>query len=425
VSHHRSRATRVATLLLGLSLAACGSDPAQVGPEPGTAEAPGAGASAEAGGSTPVSQTAAPPAPATAAAQPTDARTAAAALKAHPLGTLRSSGPIVVDARSDVTISGLRISNPGGPCILVRNAATRVTITGNEIGPCGGHGVEVVGSREITVAHNNLSGIAKTAVHTLSSREIRVRDNFVDGASTGYRAIGGDRIEIEFNGGINVRGPYPDGQLVQLDNVNGPGIRVQCNATDRTIGAPDPAVTTTTPTVRSEDGINTWMARGAPGDPILIAWNRIKGGSSKTGTGILAGDGGGAYITVQGNRVVNPWNVGIGVASGTNIVVQRNRVYTDNPPSVTSEGFYIKNFYPEMSACDGIVHRENEIRWLPNNSTREGWSQAFWAPAGQCTNVTGTSTNDLAAPLTRDIFTEPIAECRARAAALGLPAAGW
>jgi hypothetical protein len=425
---HDATATRVAIILIGVSLAACGSDGggsadpvASVPSGEETAVAAGATSAATASGASGSAATAAvgeTSAPASSAPI-----TASATLKAHALGTLTASGPVVVDGRSGVTISGQRITNPSGPCIIVRNGATNVRISGNQIGPCGGHGIEIVGASAVSVTRNNLSSIGRTGIRAVEARSVQVRNNFVDTASTAIRVIRSTQVEVEFNGGLNVRGPMPDGQLVQLDNVTGGGNRVQCNAADLSIGAPDPATTPTTPTIRTEDIISTWQSRGEQNDPILVGYNRVKGGGSYSGSGIMAGDGGGAYISVIGNRVVNPWNAGIAVSSGEFIRVERNRVFTDMPRSVTGEGFYVRNFYP--TACSNIVHAHNEIQWIPDNGSAEGWSQAYWQPAGQCTNVTGTSTNNLSAPLTRAIFTEPIPECRARAGALGLSTSGY
>ncbi len=353
------------------------------------------------------------------------ATTAAASLKALPLGTLADSGPVVIDGGNGAVVKGRRISNPNGNCITVRNGATNVRIEGNQLGPCGGDGVSVQsGSNGVVVIGNNVSNAGAVAIMVADARGVKVHNNFIDGAPTAMRAVRSSQVEFEFNGGMNVRGRYPDGQLVQLDNVTGSGNRVRCNATDLNVGGPDPYSTTSTADWRTEDIINTWQSRGDPSDPILIAYNRLKGGGSLTGSGIMSGDGGGAYISVVGNRIVNPWNAGIGVAGGSNIRIESNKVFSEMPAVVAGEGFYIRNF--SASACTNIVHQNNQILWPPADWSSSGWVQAFWQPQGECTNVTGTSTNNLnATSLSKAIFTEPIAECRALAAAAGLPTAGY
>ena len=365
-----------------------------------------------------------PPTAATPSAAAGTTTTASASLKALTLGTLTSQGPVVIDGGSGATITGRRISNAGGPCIVVRNGATNVRIEGNQIGPCAGHGIEILGTNTVAVTGNNIAGVGEVGIKVQDSRAVQIRNNFFDGASTALRGIRSSQIELEFNGAINIRGRYPDGQLVQLDNVTGTGNRVQCNAADLSIGGPDPATATATALTRTEDVINTWESKGDPSDPILIAYNRLKGGGSFTGSGIMAGDGGGSNISVIGNRIVDPWNAGIGVAGGSNIRIERNRVVSALPGSIAGEGFYVRNFYP--SACSNITHQNNEINWPPTDWSTAGWAQPYWQPAGECSNVSGTSTNNLnATALNRAIFTEPIAECRARASALGLSTSGY
>jgi hypothetical protein len=351
--------------------------------------------------------------------------TASASLKALPLGTLSASGPVVIDGGSGAVVTGRRISNPGGDCVVVRNGATNVRIEGNQIGPCGGDGVSIQsGSSGVVVTGNNVAGVSYVGIKTQDVSGVRAINNFIDGASTAMRAVRSSRVEFEFNGAMNIRGRYPDGQLAQLDNVTGSGSRVQCNATDLSVGGPNPETSTATAEIRTEDVINTWQSRGDASDPILIAYNRLKGGGSFTGSGIMSGDGGGSNISVVGNRIVNPWNAGIGVAGGSGIRIEGNKVFSELPALVAGEGFYIRNFGP--GSCSNIVHQNNQINWPPADWSTAGWVQSFWQPAGECTNVTGTSSNNLnATALTKAIFTEPIAECRARASALGLPTNGY
>ena len=340
------------------------------------------------------------------------------------LSGLASSGPIVVDGRSGVKITGLKISNSGGPCILVRNGASNIEISGNEIGPCSGDAVEVLGSNNVTVKGNNIADAQQTGIKVQDSSNINVVANFVDKAATAYRAVRSSRVTIDLNAAINIRGNFPDGQLAQLDNVTGAGNRVRCNATDLSIGGPDPASTFATPSVRTEDMINTWQSNGDGNDPILIAYNRLKGGGSLTGSGIMSGDGGGSNISVIGNRIVNPWNAGIGVAGGQNIRIERNRVFSNMPAHIANEGFYVRNFTSEK-ACTNIVHQNNEIKWPATDFSTSGWTQTYWQPPSECSNVTGNSTNNLNANLTAAIFSEPIAECKALANGMGFASTGW
>jgi hypothetical protein len=373
-------------------------------------------------GPAPTGDGSAAPAPAPAPAPSSGGTpTAAGVLGANALSGLAGSGPIVIDGRNGVKITGLRISNPGGPCVIVRGS-TDIEISGNAIGPCGSNGVQINDSTRINVTRNNVTDVRNSGIVMVGANTVQVRSNYLDKASTGVRAVRSTGVSVDFNGAHNIRGPFPDGQLAQFDNVHGGGNRIRCNATNLSIGGPDPRTTFSTPHIRTEDIINTWQSNGLSSDPILIAYNRLQGGGSMTGSGIMSGDGGGSWISVIGNRIVNPWNAGVGVAGGSNIRVERNRVFSDLPNNAAGEGYYIRNFYP--SACTNITHQNNAIKWPATDWSTNGWVQTYWN-TNQCTNVNGTGSNDLNASLTAAIFSEPISECRDLARSMGFDPTGW
>jgi parallel beta-helix repeat protein len=348
--------------------------------------------------------------------------TAAGTLAANSLGNLTASGPIVLDARQGARVTGMRISNPNGPCIVVRNGSADIEISGNEIGPCAGNAISVQDSARVRVERNNIRDARNNGVVAVGSSNVQIRSNYIDRASTAIRAVRSTAVSVDLNGAMNIRGPFPDGQLAQFDSVYGGGNRIRCNATDLSVNQPNPSTTFSTPTIRTEDIINTWMSNGLSTDPIQISYNRLKGGGSFTGSGIMTGDGGGSWITAVGNRIVNPWNAGIGVAGGNNIRIERNRIYSDMPTHIAGEGLYIRNFY--QPACHSITHDRNEIKWPGPVWTTQHWTHVFW-DTNQCSNVTGTSTNNLDAAVTPAIFTEPIAECRNLATNMGYDPTGF
>jgi hypothetical protein len=352
----------------------------------------------------------------------TGVATAAGTLSRNALSGLTASGPMVLDGRQGAQVSGMRISNPNGPCVIVRGGSNDIEISGNEIGPCAGNAIQVENASRVRVAGNNVVDVRNTGVTIVGSSNVQVLSNFFDRASSAVKAFRSTAVTVDLNAALNIRGPFPDGQLAQFDSVYGGGNKIRCNATDLSIGQPNPSTTFSTPQIRTEDIINTWMSSGVSGDPIEISYNRLKGGGSFTGSGIMTGDGGGSWIYAIGNRIVNPWNAGIGVAGGNNIRIERNRIYSDMPTHISGEGLYIRNFY--APACFNITHNANEIKWPGPVWTTENWTHVFW-DTQQCTNVTGTSTNNLSANVTAAIFDEPIAECRALASSMGFDPTGW
>jgi len=125
---------------------------------------------------------------------------------------LVASGPIT--AVSNQVISGLRISNPNGPCVVVNNA-TNVVIRDSEIGPCGGGStdygnanIKVDGGSSVTVEHSYLHSGTRAFIAHYTTRVV-FRKNTVSGTWGGT----GLQAGIEFD--------YVNGALVQGNTVSG------------------------------------------------------------------------------------------------------------------------------------------------------------------------------------------------------------
>ena len=108
------------------------------------------------------------------------------------------SGPITVI--SGQTVTGLRITNPSGPCIFGSNVSN-VHISNNWIGPCGdtaaGSGVELDKGSTVTVDHNHFEDVA-SAFHV---------------SGTG---AGDSNVVFENNYATKVRGPAPNGKVIPI-----------------------------------------------------------------------------------------------------------------------------------------------------------------------------------------------------------------
>jgi hypothetical protein len=84
----------------------------------------------------------------------------------------KKSGPLVIDGKADLTISGLEIANPEGHGITIRNAR-RIRIEHCNIGPCKGEAVNIDSCDRITVTGNRFEAVS-TGVYALDSRHIEV-----------------------------------------------------------------------------------------------------------------------------------------------------------------------------------------------------------------------------------------------------------
>lgn len=116
------------------------------------------------------------------------------------------------------------------------------------------------------------------------------------------------------------------------------------------------------------------------------------GGPSASGSGIMLGDNGGSGHVCADNVLINPGQVGIGVAGGSNIQVLRNRVYSSARPN-SNVGLYVHN-YAAPAAMSAITVQDNEVHWLAENGVRNG----SWTDEAEGV-ITGWAENDFSATL--------------------------
>lgn len=290
------------------------------------------------------------------------------------LTALTPSGPIQL--QSNRTYSGLRITNPNGRCIT-GSGVTNVRITNSEIGPCG-----------------NGTDSEQLGIGIYDSSNVTVDRNIIHDVATGLDAVRSTGIVFSHNYVYNIRGPFPSGQAVQFENIRGANSKVVCNIINNNEQA------------GTEDNISMWMSFGDPSSPIQIAYNRVRGGHSRTGSGIIAGDGNNSgNIDVHDNTVVNVNNAGIGVTSGVNIRVRNNRIYNNGP--YTSVGLSVRNFYDR---CDNVQITNNRV-WAFDrvwNSTPQEW---HFLNTGECSNITLSGNVFGDTSLSAAIFDEPYPQC--------------
>ena len=282
-------------------------------------------------------------------------------------------------AISGQVIEGVHVTTTTGPCIEI-NGASHVTVRNSEIGPCGQPGEDPAKGVNI---HNGASNIT-------------ISRNWIHDVSTGVYAEGARHpIVMDRNLVTNVRGPMPRGQMIQLNNVTGGSgaTKITCNVSDQR-GLDLPAGWAV------EDHINLYRSSGvSTTEPIEVAYNRLRGGRSNTGSAIMTGDGGGGNVWAHDNVAVNVSGAGIGVASGTNVKVENNRIYMGVTTSKANIGGYVWN---QGSNCSNVIYRNNRI-WTSNNNP-------FWNGGG-CANVTISGNLLQDTGLTALMFDEVPAQC--------------
>jgi len=262
------------------------------------------------------------------------------------------SAPIILDGKSNMTISYLEIKNPSGHCIKLSNCSN-ITIQYCKLGPSKGEGVFLSRCTNITV-----------------------RDCSMEYVESGVVADIGSAIKVLYNDIKNVQGPIPRGQLVQFGDVNGAGSSISYNVGENILGQSYP-----------EDAISLCRSNGAAGSPIQIIGNKIRGGGpSGSGGGIMSGDLGGSYVLVKNNILVNPGQYGLTVSSGHDIEISNNKIYSAKLPfsnvglsaykqyNISTYNITISNNAVNYTNKNGVL---NDM-WNANNcGTVVGWSTNF------------------------------------------------
>lgn len=283
--------------------------------------------------------------------------------------------PVVgaIVATAGQVISGVHVTTASGPCITVN--VPDVTIRDSEIGPCGptetGKGIDVQ------------SGAVR----------LTVQRNYIHDISTGLYANGAKHpIIFDRNQVTNIRGPFPRGQLVQFNGVK-TGTQpssVTCNVAKLEGLAPANRM--------MEDGINMYDSPGVgPGaNRTVIAYNYISGGhpTSNSGTAIMGGDGpSGGNLWIHHNVAVNTRNVGIGIAGGSNIDIEDNRVYQHKDSTYVNIATYSANYSGVPGSCNNHNWRRNRTWALNSNNVQNNfWHDGNCSPVVRDSNVTADGT---------------------------------
>jgi nitrous oxidase accessory protein NosD len=207
-----------------------------------------------------------------------------------------------------------------------------------------------------------------------------VEGNYITGTSNGVLVHRSDSVRVDSNAFVDAGRNF-----VQFDKVNGAGSSISGNRGQNELGG-----------TNAEDLISLYLSNGTASSPIMVVGNHLRnGGPSDSGSGIMLGDGGGSYQFVEGNVLVEPGQVGIGVASGTNMTVRGNVVYSSALPW-SNTGIYVWNQYP--SACGNVEVSGNRVNW----TNAEGRSNSWWEGGG-CGEVNNYG-NDWNAPVGPDNF---------------------
>lgn len=338
---------------------------------------------------TPSTPTVAAPAPSTDAGTTTPSASVTAGATPTPASIAGKRVVGAITATTGQIIENVHVSSSNSSCITIPNGVTNVVIRNSEIGPCG-NSVDHVGVL-IQPGASNVT-VQRNVIH--------------DVASGVYAYQANHPIVIDRNYVYNIRGPFGRGQMAQFNNVTGSAqSKITCNVSDGLPGTRNGAVHTLH---NIEDHINMYSSFGTSSNRIEIAYNRLRGGSptSTTGSGIMTGDSGGAWQWVHDNVIVNVANVGIGIAGGTNITAERNRVYMNSSAIFANVGMYVWKWRDSEPLCSTHTVKDNRVF---NLSTVNG-QNPYWN-AGNCTPVTESGNTLGDTSLSATMFDQAPSQC--------------
>jgi hypothetical protein len=213
--------------------------------------------------------------------------------------------------------------------VLERSRAFNEGLNGNTISHLDirnytDHGVYGTGSRNVRIINTRFQNIAPEkhgqehgAVMFQYAENLEINGSHFEevASSVRFRNSKGP-LKVTGNKALN-----SGRNFFQCDKCNGKEIRINRNSMEQTSQFGD---------VPLEDWINLFESSGEPDDWIQVNNNRAKGyGESDSGSFIMLADAGGTYQEAVGNIGVSPGQVGIGIAGGEHIRVERNKMYSE------------------------------------------------------------------------------------------------
>lgn len=272
--------------------------------------------------------------------------------------TLTASEAIKWDDQKGKTLDALKIDADAS---IILWHCSDITIT-----TCQLHSIELADCQRITIRNCWIHDSKRIAIAASASQQITVQGCRLENVCSGLYVENSQGIQVIGNFTRNVKGPFPRGQMVQFDNVRGPGNVIRGNYAINDAGKSCP-----------EDVINIYMSHGEAKSPILVEDNYLLGdatkgseGKSKTGSGIMLADCGGAHQVCRRNVIVDAGQVGLGVAGGTDIRVEDNLVL-GGKSQVSNSGLYVWN--QSKAPSSHIRVARNRVQWINNEGENTSW----------------------------------------------------
>src|ERR1700693_330800 len=309
-----------------------------------------------------------------------------------PRPTPGTSGPITINGQSGTVIENLHITNPNGDCVTI-TGSTNITIRRSEIGPCGGNGVNVSGGNTIGIFDNYIhpgkplaTGCCDThdGVFANGTSNLSLQGNVI--------AYGESNIEVNNVATATVTGNFllnpinSDPSRPAEGQSRGNNFQAWGNSTN--VAVKNNYMLSSTDTTKylfaenQEDSINFGLTNG-----IIASSNYITGGHSPSGCGLVT-DTGANSAQLLNNTLLDTGQCGIGIADGTNQLVDGNKILNRNPVNGGGNtALYVWRASRSDARPCGPVEASNNIASAiaSNGSANSHWN------GGGCDPVTFTS----------------------------------
>jgi hypothetical protein len=310
-------------------------------------------------------------------------------------GGLTPSGPITVSGQTGVVVQGLHITNPNGDCVTITNS-TSITIRQSEIGPCSGNGIVINNGNTINVFDNyihpegTLAGCCDVTdgIFANGTQKLTVQGNVIAYGEANIEAQNQTNITIVGNFFLNPRNSGDRGQNIQVF-YGSSSVLVENNYALASVNTALYKFAES-----QEDSINFGAsATGNFTSGIIARNNYITGGHSASGCGLIA-DTGANSAQFLSNTLVDTGQCGIGIADGTNHVIDSNKILNNTPViGGGNNAIYVWKVNSSDPPC-GPVQISNNIA---SAIASDGSANSFWNGGG-CEPVTMTNnTFDAAA----------------------------
>ena len=325
-----------------------------------------------------------------------------------------ASGPIVISGQDGTVIEGLKITSTTGDCLQIINS-TNITVQNSEIGPCAGNAVKISEGDGINIFDSYIHPETLSpgccdhndGIFAVGTSNLLIQGNVIAYGESNINVFAGSTVTVTGNLLLNPRGPEsargnnfhcwsqtPTG--TGCSNVTVNNNYALCSTDTTTYLYPDGC----------EDDIGFGYTTG-----IIAQGNFITGGQSAAGCGLIA-DKRANSAQFLNNKLLDTGQCGIGIADGTNQLVDSNKVLNRNPvPGSGNQGIYVWQSYLANGNCSNVTVSNNiSVEYKPNGNQSGFWNGPApynCAPLTLTNNIFGQAADSYLTPVDQ-VFPPPL-----------------